>query len=222
MKDTQCVTPECVVLWPSVFEPESFSGGEEKYRCVLLFDKGTDLKPLNQAIMAARDKKFMGKDKTFLKSLRYPIRDGAEKALDLKGNSDPQSFFYERKYLSAKSNYQPQVIDPFNRAIVDPKEIYGGCRVVALLDFYGYDHLGNRGISCSLQALMKKADGTPIGGGKVDTLSAFADHIQKPVDAAQALQSASKNMPRGRYREPGEEDLDEYYTSKNEDPDIRF
>jgi hypothetical protein len=181
MKDDKTVlTPECTLLWPALFEPESFKGGEEKYRCVLLFDEGEDLDALDKAIIAARNAKFPGKDKAFYKGLRLPYRDGNEKAVDMHGKPDKASFFYNRLYVSAKTNFQPQVVDVFNRPITDPKEVYGGCRVVALLRFYGFDHLGNRGVSCSLQAIMKMAEGTPIGGGKVDTAQAFAPFIKKP------------------------------------------
>lgn len=177
-KDAFAVTPECTIVWPSIFEPESFKGGEEKYRAVLLIDKTSDLSELKAAITAARALKFPGKDSEFLKTLRYPIRDGSEKAVQ-DGKPDPTSFFYNRRYLSVNSNFMPQIVDRLDQPILDPKAIYGGCRVVAAVAFFGYDHLGNRGVSCSMRAIMKISDGDPIGGGKLDTGQVFAAYIDK-------------------------------------------
>ena len=51
--------------------------------------------------------------------------------------------------------------------------------MVVLLQFFGYDHLGNRGVSCFMRAVMKIADGSPIGGGRLDTGQVFAAYIDK-------------------------------------------
>ena len=178
-KDTFAVTPECTIVYPSIFEPESFKGGEEKYRAVLLIDKTSDLSALKAAIIAARSVKFPGKDSEFFKTLRYPIRDGSERAVDKDNKPDPTSFYHNRRYLSVNSNYMPQIVDKFNQPILDPKAIYGGCRVVVAVTFFGYDRLGNRGVSCSMRAIMKIADGDPIGGGRLDTGQVFAAYIDK-------------------------------------------
>jgi hypothetical protein len=226
-KDTFALTPECTIVWPAIFEPESFKGGEEKYRCVLLLDQGADLSAMTAAIVAARDQKFPHKESSFYKALRYPIRDGAEKALDAEGRPDPESFFYGRRYISVKSNYQPQVVDRFNQPITDEREIYGGCRVVVLLAFFGYDTLGNKGVSCSMRAIMKMADGGPIGGGKIDTGQVFAGLINTLSPAALIqndpdLTPVPKKNPstgkaKGRWRPPETEDLSQYYSDKLDD-----
>jgi hypothetical protein len=226
-KETFALTPEVTIVWPAIFEPESFKGGEEKYRAVLLLDQGADLSTLNAAIVAARNIKFPGKDTAFYKALRYPIRDGGEKALTAEGKPDPESFFYGRRFISVKSNFMPQVVDRFNQPITDPKEIYGGCRVVVLLNFYGYDHLGNRGVSCSMRAIMKTADGGPIGGGKIDTGQVFAGLINTVSPAALIqndpdLTPVPKNNPftgkaKGKWKPPEAENLDQYRTKGLDD-----
>jgi hypothetical protein len=180
-KDTFAVTPECIIVYPSIFEPESFKGGEEKYRGQLLIDKTADISALKAAIIAAIRMKFPGKDKEFLKTLRHPIRDGAEKAVDKDGKPDPTSFYYNRLFMTVKSDFQPQIVDKFNQPILDPKAIYGGCRVVVAVSFFGYSHLGNHGVSSSMRAIMKIADGDPIGGGRLDTGQVFAAYIDKTI-----------------------------------------
>jgi len=193
--DAYTLTPECTILWPALFEPESFNGSEEKYRCVLLFKADADFTNIKTAIAAAREKKFPGKDREFYQTLRYPLRKGDEKAVDKNGKPDPESLFFGRVYLSAKSDFQPQIVDRFNQPIDDPKILYGGFRVVALLSFYGYEYLGNRGVSCSLRAVMKIADGDPIGGGKVDTGKVFADYIEVVGPSAMLKNAQSKADP---------------------------
>lgn len=200
-KNDNCtLTPQCTILWPALFEPESFNGSEEKYRCVLLFKKDDDFTTIKKAVTVAMEKKFPGKSREFYQALRYPLRNGAEKAVDEKGNPDPESLFFGRVYLSAKSKFQPQIVDRFNEPITDSKLLYGGCRVVALLSFYGYEYLGNRGVSCSLLAVMKIADGDPIGGGKLDTGKVFADYIE--VVSPSAMLKNTFGKPESRTFEP--------------------
>jgi hypothetical protein len=81
--------------------------------------------------------------------------------------------------MTVKSDFQPQVVDRSNQPILDPKAIYGGCRVVVAVTFFGYGHLGNHGVSCSMRAIMKIADGDSIGGGRLDTGQVFAAYIDK-------------------------------------------
>jgi hypothetical protein len=178
-QDTLALTPEATIVWPDLFEPISFNGGDEQYRATLLIEKDADLTLLVQAINAAARKKFPGQPEQFYKQLRKPIRKGAEKAVDDNGNPAPESFYHNRYFINVKSKYQPHIVNLHNEPITDPNDIYGGCVVRAYLSFFGYDHAGNTGVSCSLRALVKISDGDPIGGGKVNTGAVFASVIQK-------------------------------------------
>ena len=110
--DTLALTPEAVLVWPSLFEPISINDSEEQhYRALLLIEKNADLTPLKQAISAAALKKFPGRPTEFYQQLRKPIRNGAEKAIDDKGNPDPESFYHERYFINVKSKYQPQMVN---------------------------------------------------------------------------------------------------------------
>lgn len=182
-QDTLALTPEATIVWPDLFEPISINDSEEQhYRALLLIEKDADLTPLNDAIRAAMQKKFPGQPDDFYQNLRKPVRNGAEKAITDKGDPDTESFYYNRYFINAKSKYQPQIVNVYNEPITDPDDIYGGCIVRAYLSFFGYTHAGNTGVSCSLRALVKIADGAPIGGGKINTGDVFADFIQaKPT-----------------------------------------
>lgn len=176
--DTVALTPEATIVWPDLFEPISFKGGEEHYRALLLIEKDADLTPINEAIRAAMLKKFPGQSEDFYERLRKPVRNGAEKAIDDNGNPDCESFYYNRYFINVKSKYQPQIVNIYNEPITNPDDLYGGCIVRAYLSFFSYDHAGNTGVSCSLRALVKVADGDPVGGGKINTGSVFAGVIQ--------------------------------------------
>ena len=180
MKDsTMVITPEARLVWPDLFEPVSFKNDDELYRCVLLIPKETDLTSIDEAIRAAAFKKWPHLKENDLKKLRSPIRDGDEKAIDDSGEVDKASFFFNHNFLSVKSKYKPPIVNVYNDPIINAEEIYGGCYVKGFLSFFGYDYMGNKGVSCSLRALIKLRDGDPIGGGKVDTGAVFANEIQK-------------------------------------------
>jgi hypothetical protein len=55
-------------------------------------------------------------------------------------------------------------VDRRVQPIVDPREIYPGCFVIASVRAFTYDTRGNKGVSFGLNHIQKIADGTPIGG----------------------------------------------------------
>lgn len=180
LQSTLALTPEGIIVWPRLFESESYFGTEtEYYSCVLLFERDADFSDMRSAMQAAAEKKWPGQAADFYKELKKPLRNGLSKAVTRTGETDPNSFFFNRYFMNVKTQFAPPVVDIFNEKITDPGQIYGGCFVRALLSFFGYDRLGNKGISCSLSALIKIRDGAAIGGGKVDTAVAFASIIQK-------------------------------------------
>ena len=102
-KPTDVTTPDCKIVWPTLFEPESFNGGEPKYSALLLFEKDTDFTLMKAAIRAAAEERFPGQGKEFYKALRRPLRDGKQKAVDKDGSPDPESFYHNRIFMNSKS-----------------------------------------------------------------------------------------------------------------------
>ena len=178
-KNPQALTPECRIVYPDLLVPTSFKDSEQQYRATFLIGKHADISELTEAIQNAAELKFPGKPTGFYATLRTPIRNGDEKAEDENGTLDKGSFFYNNLFISTKSKYQPGLIDVYGDPITDPAQIYGGCLVRASLRFYAYEYLGNRGVGVVLLAVIKIADGEPIGGGRVDPKVAFADIIQQ-------------------------------------------
>lgn len=183
---TMALTPEATIVYPELFEPKSFNNSDPKYSCTLLIDVSEDIKPLRDAIKMAAMKKWPGQSPDFYTKLALPIRNGASKAVDENGNPDSTNFYHGRFFLSAKSKWQPRIVNIYGEYISDPEEIYGGCVVQANLKFFAYEFMGKLGVSPGLQAICKISDGDPIGGGRVDPKQVFGAII-KDRDPADVL-----------------------------------
>lgn len=155
-----CKTPEFRASFPHVFKP--FRNAEKpdedpKFMISMLFDKRTDLKPLKIAAMNAAVEKW-GSDKVkWPKKLRWPFRDGAEKA-DKDG--------YEGTiFTTATSKTRPTVIDQRKQVMTEEDGgFYAGCYARASLTAFAYDVKGNVGVSFALGNIQKVRDGQPFSG----------------------------------------------------------
>jgi hypothetical protein len=176
-EDTLVLTPEATLVYPSLFEPTAFKNEDPAYKATLLISKAEDLKPMRNACRSAALRKWGQNVQT--QQLRSPIRDGDQKAMDENGNIDKTNFYFGNVFINAKSKWQPQIVNIYNEFITDENELYGGCIVRAYISFFGYDFAGNRGVSAGLRAICKISDGTPLGGGRIDTADAFKDFIKE-------------------------------------------
>ena len=52
--------------------------------------------------------------------------------------------------ITVKSKQKPLIIDNFKQEITDPGQIYSGCYGRAVINFYGYNAAGKKGVSASL------------------------------------------------------------------------
>lgn len=173
LEKKKCTTPKFRVSFPQVFTPKGFKDQEPKYSVTMLFDKKTDLKPLKEAIEFAAIEKFGANKAKWPKNLRMPIKDGNEKS-DLPG--------YANTWVvtaTAKADKKPGVVDrQANRIDSDDGQFYAGCYARATLIAFAYDTAGNKGVSFSLQNLIKWEDG-PRFGGKKDAADDFADILDE-------------------------------------------
>lgn len=150
------VTPEFILCFQNLFKPKAFEGTDtEKYDCVMVFPKGSDLTKLKDAAKEAIQKKFPNG----AKGGRSPFRDGNEVA-DEWGDA-----FRDATFIRASSQVKPAIVDRCKRPITDEEQIYSGCIARAVVHAYGYDTKGNRGVSFGLDAVQFIRDGEPLGGG---------------------------------------------------------
>jgi len=178
--ETMVMTPECTIVYPSLFEKTAFKDAEPNYAATFLIPKTEDIKVLRNACRIAAFKKWGQNVQT--QQLRSPLRDGDQKAIDENGNVDRTNFYFGNIFLRAKSKYEIPIVNIYNDEIKDPNEIYGGCIVRAYVQFFGYDFMGNRGISAGLRAVQKVADGDPIGAGRINPTEIFKDFAKPKPD----------------------------------------
>ncbi len=157
------ITPEAMLSYPHLFEPEAMNEGEEPaYSACLVFEKDADLKALRKAIAAAATEKWGNKAESMFRSgaLRSPLRKDGE----AKGYPEGSIF------LNARTKRKPGIVGPYKGAdgkpmpITDPDEVYAGCYVRASLRAFAYDNKGNKGVSFALNNLQKLRDGKRIDG----------------------------------------------------------
>ena len=157
---TKVVTGEVRLSYANVWESKSINGGREKYSVSLLIpkdDKST-LEAIEKAIDAAIKEgagKFGGKIPPKA-ALKLPLRDG-----DVERDDEAYAGHY---FVNANSINKPQIVDANVDPILDRSEVYSGCYARVSINFYAFNHSGNRGIACGLGNLQKTRDGESLGG----------------------------------------------------------
>lgn len=149
------VTPKFRACFANVFEARAFEdGGTPKFGVTMLFDEGTDLSALEEAVEAAIEKKWGEKRP---KNLRSPFRDAGEKS------EKYEAFVEGMTFMNATSLYQPGLVDEKRQLIMERSQFYSGCYARASIVAYAYDTAGNRGVAFALNNLQKVADGETLG-----------------------------------------------------------
>ena len=157
-----------------VWEPRaSENGGDPKYSVTLLIpksDKAT-LNAIQQAMAEARENFCKRNGAASLPAKpKHTLYDGDGE----RPSGDP--FGPECKgcmVITVSSKKRPMIVNKAKQTIIDQEEVYSGCYGAAVIDFYGYNSNGNKGISAELKGIMKLADGEPFGS--VCTADDFAD-----------------------------------------------
>lgn len=176
---TKVITPEAIISYPHIFEPQTPPGASEPvYSCALVFLDDVDISEMKTAVTAVAKEKWGDRTKDLIKSgkIRLPFReDGAEK-----GYPEGSTF------VNVKSKQRPGVVSIYAGAngkaaeITDPKEIYPGAVVKASLRPYAYSVNGNNGVAFSLGNLQKIRDGERMDG----RLSAADEFTAEPRPTA--------------------------------------
>lgn len=192
-------TPEAIISYPKLFQPDSFGGGDPKYSAALIFEEGTNLKELKEAAVAVAVERWGDKAGALLSSgeLRSPFRTDTE----VKGYPDGATF------LNVRSKQRPGVVslipDPQNdgkpSVIRDEGAIVAGARVYAAIVPFAYDNNGNKGISFGLNHIQlirpptaeERLDGRVAAEDVFDAdASAAADLSDLEEDRGESLSTA--------------------------------
>lgn len=178
---TKVFTPQAVLSYPHLFEPNLPPGASEPvFSCALVFEKGTDLTDLKKAALAAATEKFGNKAEGL-------IRDGKLK-LPFRNDSEDKGYPAGSIFMNVKNKSKPGIVSTYPgpdgkpQAITDPSMVYAGCKVRASLRAYAYDVSGNKGVAFSLGNLQKLADGDRLDGRQRAEDEFEADLSAKPAD----------------------------------------
>jgi hypothetical protein len=150
---------------------------EEKYIASFLFPKACDVRPVAQHFMkAAVDLGFSQAEAQVFAKER--LADQAKKAA--KGQNGYEAGAY---HIVAKSDWEPKVINLQGHDILDPRQFYGGCWVIGLVNIYRYEK-PSPGATWGLQSIVKIADDESfVGGGPVDPREELGDILDATADA---------------------------------------
>ena len=162
---TKVVTGKHTVFsYLNVNEPRTPpDGGKAQYSVSLIIPKSDTetVEKIRAAIQAAYDEgqaKLSGRGDhvPLLEELKLPLRDGDRER--------PGDEAYRNSwFLNAKSFEKPGVVDADRNPILESSELYSGISGRASINFYAFNHSGNRGIAVGLNNLQKLRDGKPLG-----------------------------------------------------------
>jgi len=167
MTNTQVVTGEVRLSFVNVFEPKAVKEGDTpKYSVTAIIPK-SDVKTVNAikaAIQAAAEngaqKHFGGRVPT---NVNNTFKDGDTEVDDLgelKKIKYPE--YNDSYYIRLSTKFPPKVLDANRQEILDPTELYSGCYGRVSMTFFAYSGDGRRGVSASLNNVMKTRDGEPL------------------------------------------------------------
>ena len=176
-------TPECTISYPHLFVPQPRAKNKEPdYHIAFLFDVGTDLSTLQQAVLQCAIAAFGENAPQLIKAgvIKQPFRKQLEKAVKGKEgySSDETAIF-----INAASSRPPGVVDRGVNRITNAAEVWGGQRAIGHVNPYAYNHPeGGPGISFGLLNVQIVSEGTERFGGK----SVPPDQVFKPLDPTTA------------------------------------
>ena len=158
-------TPIGTFLYTHLFEPaRAMGGGEGKYETTLVLDaaalKTAEYAAIEKAVDALRAE-LARETKTTLANIKSPLRDNSERE-----EKAPEVYTEGGKFLSAKTKFQPTVVDRAKRPITDPDAVFGGQQGRLVVSPFKYNTNGNKGVSFSLDAVqVTDSDRERVGGG---------------------------------------------------------
>ena len=183
---------ENVILdWPHLWEPHTPPGASKaSYSCVGLVDE-TTAQIIWQKAQEVATARFKNNEHQ-LQKFQWPVVKAAEKqnndgSFPYRDNPRTQNLYV----ISASDGRNaPQVVDQNRQLVIDRGQIYAGCVVALGIRVGTYNTAGNIGIRCNLHAVMKMADGEPLGDGmtNVNPETLFAGvQAQQPAAAPASL-----------------------------------
>lgn len=177
---TKVVTGEVRCSYVHLTEPWANSDNPNaipKFSIAILIPK-SDTATVEKLRAAQENAKKIGKDKKWggeiPHNLKDTLHDGDVEA-DLKKNPEYAGHWY----MTVSNTQRPGIVDSDLQQIIDPTQLYSGMYARVSLNAYPYNTAGNRGVSFSLNNVMKKREGEALAGSASaeSDFAEFADDL---------------------------------------------
>lgn len=175
------VTVRATLSYVNVFSPyidPKDPTGKGKYKCLLLIDKSDkeSVKKIQNAIKHVEAKmiteKYAGKAPK--KAIKNTFIDADE---EKEGEE-----FEDRYCINVSKHVKPVIVDRKRNPITDEEEIYSGVIANVAIEFFYYWREDSKGITASLEAIQKVADGEPLGASRVRAEDVFDEMEEDEED----------------------------------------
>lgn len=165
----------------NVFTPRAMEEGQEpRYSCQIIMGKDhPQIKEYKKAILEVAMEKFpkLVKDNKMPAKLGKPLRDGDEE------RDDEPEVYGDMYFFNANNKKRPTVVDRDRTPLTeDDNVIYSGCYANVIIDLFGYDTAGNKGVSAAIVGVQFKKDGDVLGGAKGVTADDFDEEVEEDDD----------------------------------------
>ena len=170
--------------FPALDEKRPVMKGDDKlkYQATFILDKDNPcVKEIIEATKRLANAEFKDKARAVLANAeKLPLKDGNRRSI---------SGYEDKFYVSAKSDYPPDLIDANPRhKITDPKEIrdkfQAGYRVNGYIDLFPYEFSGMKGISASLVSVQFAGYDEVFSGVSKPGESAYPDCSEQVAASA--------------------------------------
>lgn len=167
----EVTTPLGLLSFPHLFVARAaVQGAEPRFSCTLIFDgdaqKHAKYLELKREVMSAIEEEWgsKAKDASFIKKLRLPFRDAAEK--------DYEGYGPGKIFINPWNKSKPGVID---RDLQDmtADQVWAGQLARAIVRPYTYNQSGNQGVSLSLVHVQIVRSDMPRLDGRRSAKDAF-------------------------------------------------
>lgn len=161
-----------------IYEPRAMNEGDTpKFSVQMIFDKTNEkaLKPLVQIAANAAATKW-SIDASKWPKMKYNIMT-MDTELDDGDLKNVEKHLLGKMTFNARNEKKPGVVGPNGKPLFDEDDFYSGCMARVSVNCYAYDNSGNKGVSFSLQNLMKVGDADRLDG-KVAAEDEFANYAQ--------------------------------------------
>ena len=91
--------------------------------------------------------------------MKFTLRD-----VDDEYDSDENPEYAGMMFINVSSKNKPGIIDKYKNKTEDPEEVYSGVYARASINFYAFNHMGNKGITAGLNNIQIIEKGEFLGG----------------------------------------------------------